>query len=69
MHAAKQNQYEDLSNGRAVMEMFNSPFKVLTLNIVEIQMADLKHTTKEKCGMSLKCWNVIEVSSDFSFAR
>lgn len=51
------------------MEMLNSPFKVLSLNIVEIQMADLKHTTKENCGMSLKHWNVIEVSSDFSFAR
>lgn len=68
-HAAKLNRYEDLSTGRAVMEMLDSPFKVSSLNIVEIQMADLKFTTKDNCGMSLKCWNVIEVSADFSCAR
>lgn len=51
------------------MEMLNSPFQVLSLNTVEIQMADLKFTTKENCGMSPKYWNVIEVSSDFSFAK
>ena len=69
IHTAKLSRYDDLRIGRAVMEMHNSPFKVLILNTVEIQMADLKLTRKENCGMSLKYWNVIEISSDFSFAR
>ena len=58
-----------MSPGRAVIEMLNYPFKILSLKIIEIQMADLKHTTKDNCRMSLKCWDVIEVSFDFSFAR
>lgn len=46
IYASKQKQNEDLSTGKDVMEILNSPFTVLSLNNVEIQMADLKKPTK-----------------------